>query len=37
MNLVRYGMLLDIERECKRNKRKSKLLLHSLPEIQQEI
>ena len=37
MNLMRYGTLLDIEKECGKNKRKSKLLSHSIPEIQQEI
>ena len=37
MNLMRYGTLLDIEKECGKNKRKSKLLSYSIPEIQQEI
>ena len=37
MNMIKYGTLLDIEKECKKNKRYAALMTNSLPHIKQEI
>jgi Ran GTPase-activating protein (RanGAP) involved in mRNA processing and transport len=37
MNMIRYGTLLDIDKECKKNKRNAKTLMSHMPNFKQEI